>query len=268
MLAVGDLKRCARCGEEKSLDSFYRNRSKPDGLGIYCKPCYREWASRPEQRAKANTRNRPLKRAYYAAAKASSPEFLANERERSRRYRRNAGEHYRVYLRERYRRLYAPGAPRARPKKPSLWRPTAEQAARYREGRIRWKRRAYADPVKRADNLLYSRRDDVRERRNQRYHERMQDPEYVMKRREYTRQRRKNDPEFAKREDARILVNIMIRHGWMTRGACIDCGATEKIEAHHVDYDRPLEVMWLCRSDHMKRHREEFAVTTASSARA
>jgi len=32
--------------------------------------------------------------------------------------------------------------------------------------------------------------------------------------------------------------------------SCSRCGSTEKIEAHHTDYSRPLEVEWLCRSCH------------------
>lgn len=32
-------KRCSRCGEEKPLEDFYRNRRKKDGKNSYCKPC-------------------------------------------------------------------------------------------------------------------------------------------------------------------------------------------------------------------------------------
>jgi hypothetical protein len=33
------LKCCSACREEKPLDNFHRNASKPDGRGCYCKPC-------------------------------------------------------------------------------------------------------------------------------------------------------------------------------------------------------------------------------------
>ena len=36
---------------------------------------------------------------------------------------------------------------------------------------------------------------------------------------------------------------------------CENCGALE-VEAHHDDYDKPLEVRWLCRHDHRQLHRE------------
>lgn len=36
---------------------------------------------------------------------------------------------------------------------------------------------------------------------------------------------------------------------------CQQCGLEAKIEAHHDDYEKPLEVMWLCISCHNERHK-------------
>lgn len=33
---------------------------------------------------------------------------------------------------------------------------------------------------------------------------------------------------------------------------CLVCG--EKSEAHHPDYDRPLDVVWLCQTHHKEAH--------------
>jgi 5-methylcytosine-specific restriction endonuclease McrA len=38
------MKKCAKCGEVKPLAEFSKNKAKPDGLNLWCKGCYREYA--------------------------------------------------------------------------------------------------------------------------------------------------------------------------------------------------------------------------------
>ena len=54
---------------------------------------------------------------------------------------------------------------------------------------------------------------------------------------------------------AHLTTQNALRLGILERQPCEVCGA-EKSEAHHPDYDRPLEVQWLCRAHHRARHRE------------
>ena len=42
-----------------------------------------------------------------------------------------------------------------------------------------------------------------------------------------------------------------IKRGKVTRGPCAICGTVENIEAHHANYSKPLEVVWLCRGHHV-----------------
>lgn len=48
-------------------------------------------------------------------------------------------------------------------------------------------------------------------------------------------------------------LNLALRHGKITRYPCWVCGAT-KVEAHHPDYSRPLDVVWLCPTHHRETH--------------
>jgi len=92
--------------------------------------------------------------------------------------------------------------------------------------------------------------------------------------REYDRQRGKNPERRAanlavnqawRREDKRRqrahgIVRRAIAKELLVRSPCCRCGNPKSL-AHHEDYDKPLEVMWLCQPCHKQRHkelREEF----------
>lgn len=54
---------------------------------------------------------------------------------------------------------------------------------------------------------------------------------------------------------ARNAVKNAIRAGRLERGTCCHfCCASKNLQAHHEDYDHPLDVVWLCASCHGKLH--------------
>lgn len=55
------------------------------------------------------------------------------------------------------------------------------------------------------------------------------------------------------KQNARVRVRRALRSGRLAKGPCTVCGNPESW-AHHEDYRRPLDVTWLCRSCHGKRH--------------
>ena len=63
-------------------------------------------------------------------------------------------------------------------------------------------------------------------------------------------------PEHPSAESARRRLRAAVKRGDIIRPSrCDDCGrASAKIDAHHVDYRNPLDVLWLCRSCHFRRH--------------
>ena len=50
-------------------------------------------------------------------------------------------------------------------------------------------------------------------------------------------------------------VRWAIQSGLLTRSqVCDECGSKNYVDAHHSDYSRPLDVVWLCRSCHKRLH--------------
>lgn len=52
---------------------------------------------------------------------------------------------------------------------------------------------------------------------------------------------------------AHYLTSNAIRNKRIIKKPCIVCGEL-KVEAHHEDYYKPLEVQWLCRKHHLEAH--------------
>jgi ribosomal protein S27AE len=58
-----------------------------------------------------------------------------------------------------------------------------------------------------------------------------------------------------RRQMAHSAVARAIKAGNLVRSPCIKCGESKSL-AHHEDYDKPLDVMWLCQPCHKQRHKE------------
>lgn len=58
----------------------------------------------------------------------------------------------------------------------------------------------------------------------------------------------------ATKKRAQKLVSLAKRSGRIRIGNCVACGAGKNIHAHHEDYGKPLDVIWLCGSCHIKCH--------------
>ena len=50
-------------------------------------------------------------------------------------------------------------------------------------------------------------------------------------------------------------VSYEIKNGRMERGECEFCDTNNKTHGHHEEYNKPLDVIWLCPACHKKWHR-------------
>ena len=55
------------------------------------------------------------------------------------------------------------------------------------------------------------------------------------------------------RYKARTAVNNAIKKGLLLKTPCELCNDS-RVEAHHVDYSEPLQVIWLCAKHHRATH--------------
>ena len=66
---------------------------------------------------------------------------------------------------------------------------------------------------------------------------------------EESKKYRENNREKVRAHD---IVYRAIKRSILKKGKCIICGRIDT-QGHHVDYSRPLEVIWLCPIHHKKR---------------
>ena len=76
-------------------------------------------------------------------------------------------------------------------------------------------------------------------------------PEARAAQRELVRASRQNEPE---KYRARTAVGNALRDGRLLKKPCFFCASEDRLQAHHEDYSRPLDVTWLCSSCHGKLH--------------
>ncbi len=90
-------------------------------------------------------------------------------------------------------------------------------------------------------------REKVRKINRDRYRK---DPNYL---KDYNRARYAINPEKRRVQKA---VYAAIRNGRLIKQPCVVCGDPNS-EAHHPDYSKPLDVIWMCPRHHQRLHHQE-----------
>lgn len=61
---------------------------------------------------------------------------------------------------------------------------------------------------------------------------------------------------YPEKQRAREILRNEIIQGRIKRQPCEVCGKKDYIHAHHSDYSKPLEIMWLCSVHHAEQHKK------------
>lgn len=85
---------------------------------------------------------------------------------------------------------------------------------------------------------------------------RLRDPERVRRQDRERHQRMSGQLEYELRRGAIAAVNNAIARGDLVRQPCEVCGSELRVNGHHEDYHKPLEVRWLCPMHHAAEHAE------------
>lgn len=83
------------------------------------------------------------------------------------------------------------------------------------------------------------------------YEKRMADPVWRERENQRTKERRLQAPD---KHKARRICQKAVEKGVILKRPCEVCGS-EKSQAHHPNYSRPLAVIWLCQDHHGVEHR-------------
>lgn len=75
-------------------------------------------------------------------------------------------------------------------------------------------------------------------------------------REEHNRANREYSARHKDRKVAHMIVGNMRKRGKLDPKPCEVCGSDDRIQAHHPDYSKPAEVVWLCQAHHMELHRK------------
>ncbi len=81
----------------------------------------------------------------------------------------------------------------------------------------------------------------------------------MLERNRQTYRRHGKKPPDPLKEKARQITKYAVKVGHITRRPCEVCSST-KVEVHHPDYNKPLEIMWLCKKHHAEWHRLNKAI--------
>jgi len=72
----------------------------------------------------------------------------------------------------------------------------------------------------------------------------------------WTKRNPSNRSSRSNQHTAHLEYNRALNKGLLVKSDCEICGSSNRICGHHNDYNKPLEVVWMCTACHNKWHRD------------
>lgn len=119
-------------------------------------------------------------------------------------------------------------------------------------------RQKYPDKAKETNKKSkLKHKDKITEYAKKYYEEHKSDPKFILNRNSRTLKHYYANPTKAK---ARVAVTHAIRGGRLSKPIlCEYCNQEKRLEGHHDDYNKPLEVKWLCKNCHETYHHQAIS---------
>lgn len=241
------MKTCRLCKKIKEFKYFAKKSScKKDGHTGRCKDCLNKTAK--EKLKKIKNENPEEYQKFRSRSNQSNKKYKDNNREEIR-------EKNRVYSKKRY--WTDPEKFRAKERLPENVERKRKWAAENRERlNAKVRERYQNDPEFRERYKAYQAKwykeniDYVRQKQREykkKNYERIKEQHY------------KYWAKYPEKKKAVQMVNNRIEKGTMKKPErCELCNKKCKVEGHHEDYSKPLDVIWLCKSCHTKIHRGTY----------
>ena len=232
------MKICKKCKLEKNLKDFGKKKQNKDGLTGNCKQCINFERSQNLIKLKnenpekyRNFREKSGKRSKKYKSGPKRELILEKERNWARERYRNNIEYYREKNK----------TEKAKQCKKNWAINNKEKVKSYQK---KWKKR----------NLERLRNDDEHRKKRAKWSR-----NYYKMNKIRINNNMKNylqNPENYKKHLSRGSLNYHVRAGNIKKANhCESCGSNEKLQAHHQDYKKPLDVEWLCSKCHNNLHR-------------
>lgn len=94
-------------------------------------------------------------------------------------------------------------------------------------------------------------------KRNRRLAKKLENPNFVQEERERINKWYEEDKLHALKRRVREATARRIKVGLLIKQPCEICGTNNNIQAHHDDYNDPMNVRWLCSWHHAEHHKNE-----------